>query len=459
MREYLKFYIGGQWSDPETLVTLDVENPATEETCGRIAPGSAVDVDRAVGAARRAFRSWSKTSREERLALFRAILAQYQRRADDLAAAVTEEMGAPAALSQGAQVPLGLVHLNVPIELIRDEPIGVCGLITPWNWPLNQIAVKVFPAIAAGCTVVLKPSEIAPFSGHLFAEIMDAAGVPAGVFNLVHGDGPGVGVALSSHPDVDMISFTGSTRAGVEIARNAAPTVKRVCQELGGKSPNIILDDDALAAHVAGGVAAMMGNSGQTCAAPSRMLVPAHRMDEAIATAREAAERVVVGDPNGNVSMGPLASRMQFDKVQRMIQTGIDEGATLVTGGTGRPEGLERGYFARPTVFAHVTNDMAIAREEIFGPVLAILGYDTIEQAIAMANDTEYGLSAYVHGMDAALARKIAGELRAGQVSINDAADMSAPFGGFKRSGNGREWGEDGLREFLERKAVLGFGT
>ena len=471
MRDYLKFYIDGRWVDPAQPRSLEVENPATEQTCGRIALGSAADVDRAVKAARQAFASWSRSSRAERLDLLGAIAAEYQKRAGDLALAVTEEMGAPATLSQNAQVPLGLGHLSVAIETLKNfdfdeqrgatrivrEPIGVCGLITPWNWPLNQIAVKVFPAIATGCTVILKPSEIAPFSGQIFAEIMDAAGVPAGVFNLIQGDGPGVGVPLSCHPGIDMISFTGSTRAGVEIAKNAAPTVKRVAQELGGKSPNILLDDDSFAAHVAGGVGAMMGNSGQTCAAGSRMLVPAHRMDEAIAVARATAEQVIVGDPAGNAQMGPVSSRVQFDKIQGLIRKGIDEGATLVTGGPGKPAGLEVGHYVKPTVFAHVTNDMTIAREEIFGPVLVILGYDNIEQAIAIANDSDYGLAAYIHGSDLEQARAIAAELRAGQVSINDGFDFTAPFGGFKMSGNGREWGAYGFHEFVELKAITGY--
>jgi aldehyde dehydrogenase (NAD+) len=471
MREYLKFYIDGRWVDPVVLQTLDVENPATEQVCGKIAVGSAADVDKAVKAARKAFASWSQSSRAERLDLLKSIAVEYQKRAGDLAAAVTEEMGAPASLAQSNHVPLGLNHLSVAIEVLKTfrfeeqrgatlivkEPIGVCGLITPWNWPLNQIAVKVVPALATGCTMVLKPSEIAPFSGHLFAEVMHAAGVPAGVFNLVHGDGPGVGVALTSHPDVDMISFTGSTRAGIEIARNAAPTVKRVAQELGGKSPRILLDDAAFAAGVSSGVAAMMGNCGQTCAAGSRMLVPNKRMDEAIAIARVAAAQVTVGDPASNVRMGPASSRVQFDKIQRLIQRGIDEGASLVIGGTGRPKGLEKGYYVKPTVFANVSNDMTIAREEIFGPVLSIIGYDSVDQAIEIANDTEYGLAAYVQSADLEQARAIARRIRAGQVSINGGFDFTAPFGGYKKSGNGREWGEYGFNECLETKAILGY--
>jgi aldehyde dehydrogenase (NAD+) len=471
MREYLNFYIDGRWVDPAELTTLDVENPATEQACGRIALGGAADVDRAVTAARMAFASWSQSSRQERLELLQSIATEYQKRAPDLAAAVTEEMGAPASLAEKSQVPLGLAHLSVAIEVLRSfsfeeplgaallvkEPIGVCGLITPWNWPLNQIAVKVFPAISTGCTVVLKPSEIAPFSAHLFAEVMHAAGVPAGVFNLLHGDGPGVGAALSCHPGVDMISFTGSTRAGIEIARNAAPTVKRVAQELGGKSPKIIIDDASFADGVGRSVAAMMGNSGQTCAAPSRLLIPDTRMDEAIAVVRKAAAEITVGDPRSNVRMGPVSSKAQFNKIQALIRRGVDEGATLVVGGSGRPAGLARGYYVKPTVFANVTSEMTIAREEIFGPVLSILGYRDVEHAIAIANDTEYGLAAYVHGVDLEQARYIARRIRAGQVMINDAYDFHAPFGGYKKSGNGREWGVYGFNEYLETKAILGY--
>ena len=471
MREYLKFYIDGQWVDPVEPRRLDVENPATEQVCGAISLGSAADVDRAARAARRAFASWSASTKAERLDLLQAISAEYQKRSGDLAAAITEEMGAPAALANGFQVGLGFAHLNTAIEVLKNftfeeqrgqtliarEPIGVCGLITPWNWPLNQIAVKVFPALATGCTMILKPSEVAPFSAQIFAEVLHAAGVPAGVFNLIQGDGPGVGVALSTHAEIDMVSFTGSTRAGVEIARNAAPTVKRVTQELGGKSPNIILDDAALGRNVGTGVAGVMGNSGQTCSAATRMLVPAARMDEAIAAAREAAAGITVGDPNGNAALGPVVSRTQFEKIQALIQVGIDEGATLVAGGTGRPEGLEQGYYVKPTVFANVTNDMRIAREEIFGPVLSILGYDDVDQAVSIANDTEYGLAGYVAGEDVEAARAVARQLRAGWVAINDGFDFNAPFGGYKKSGNGREWGEFGFHEFLETKGILGF--
>jgi aldehyde dehydrogenase (NAD+) len=471
MREYLKFYIDGQWVDPVETKTLDVENPATEQVVGKIALGSAADVDKAVMAARKAFPAWSQTSREERLEVLGRILAEYQKRFGDLVTAVTEEMGAPASLAQRAQVPAGMGHLATAIEVLKNykfeedrgqtmivkEPIGVCSFITPWNWPLNQIACKVAPAIATGCTMVLKPSEVAPFTGQIFAEIMHAAGVPAGVFNLVHGDGPGVGVALSSHPEVDMVSFTGSTRAGIEVAKNAAPTVKRVHQELGGKSPNIVLDDDVLPKSVARGVQHMMTNSGQSCNAPTRMLVPTKRMNEAIAAAKETAEQITVGDPTGNAMLGPVVSRVQWDKIQGLIKKGIEEGATLVTGGPDRPDGLEKGYFVKPTVFANVTNEMTIAKEEIFGPVLSILGYETLEEAIEVGNDTEYGLAAYVNGADIQQARKVASQLRAGQVSINGGSDMTAPFGGYKMSGNGREWGDYAFHEFLETKAVLGY--
>jgi aldehyde dehydrogenase (NAD+) len=471
MREYLKFYIDGRWVDPVRPNPFDVENPATEQVCGKISLGSAADVDVAVTAARRAFSGWSQSSREERLDLLQAILAEYQKRADDLAAAVTEEMGAPAALAAGPQVRLGIAHLATAIDVLKNfqfeeqhgatlvvkEPIGVCGLITPWNWPINQIAVKVYPALATGCTMVLKPSEVAPFSAYIFTEILDAAGVPAGVYNLVNGDGSGVGAALSSHPDIDMVSFTGSTRAGVEVARTAAPTVKRVTQELGGKNPNIVLDDADFAQHVSAGVTAMMLNSGQSCNAPSRMLVPNSRIDEAIAVAREAAERVAVGDPDDSSAIGPVVSKAQFDKIQGLIQKGIDEGATVVAGGPGRPDGLDQGYYVKPTVFGDVTNDMTIAREEIFGPVLCVLGYDDLDQAIEMANDTEYGLAGYVSASDLQKAREVARKIRAGWVAINHAFDMNAPFGGYKRSGNGREWSEFGFHEYLEIKGTLGY--
>ena len=471
MREYFKFYIDGKWVDPAEPTTFDVINPATEQVAGRVSLGSAADVNLAVAAARRAFPAWSATTVADRLDILRAIEREYTGRRADLGAALTEEMGAPAALANGFQLDLAAGHLAEAISVLEKftfseqrgqtllikEPIGVCGLITPWNWPLNQIAVKLFPALATGCTMVLKPSEQSPFSAQILTEILAAAGVPAGVFNLVQGDGPGVGTQLSAHPDVDMISFTGSTRAGVEIARNAAATVKRVTQELGGKGPNLILDDAEFAANVAKGVTGMMMNSGQTCSATTRMLVPAHRMAEAIDAARTAAEQVTVGDPAEDVTIGPVVSKAQFDKIQALIQAGIDEGATLVSGGTGRPDGLQRGFFVKPTVFANVTNDMTIAREEIFGPVQSILGYADIDDAVAIANDTEYGLASNVAGTDLDAARTIAARIRSGWVSINDAVDFGAPFGGYRRSGNGREWGAAGFEEYLEVKGILGY--
>lgn len=472
MRDYLKFYIDGQWVDPATPKTLDVVNPATEAVCGRISMGSAADVDRAVKAARKAFASFSQTPRAERVALLEAIIAEYKKRYADMAAAITEEMGAPASLAEKAQAAVGIGHLQAALAVLKDyvfeelrgttrvvkEPIGVCGLITPWNWPMNQIACKVAPALAAGCTMVLKPSEIAPFSAQVWTEILAAAGVPAGVFNLVNGDGASVGAAIASHPEVDMVSFTGSTRAGIEVARSAAPTVKRVHQELGGKSPNVILPDADLKRAVTGGVRAVMINSGQSCNAPTRMLVPNERMDEALALAKAAAEAMKVGDPKGDAAIGPVVSAAQWDKIQTLIHKGVEEGATLVAGGPGKPQGLERGYYVRPTVLGRVKNTMTVAREEIFGPVLVILGYDTLDEAIAIANDTPYGLAAYVSGTDLDATRAVAARLRAGQVTLNNAApDLMAPFGGYKQSGNGREWGEHAFAEFLETKAVLGF--
>ena len=471
MREYLKFYIDGKWVDPVEPKSLDVDNPTTEQISGKIALGGSADVDSAVSAARKAFASWSQTSREERLDVLQAMLAEYQKRVADLADAVTEEMGAPPSLAAGPQVNLGLGHLATAIDVLKNyqfeeqhgatlvvkEPIGVCGLITPWNWPINQIAVKVYPALATGCTMVLKPSEVAPYSAQIFTEIVDAAGVPAGVYNLVYGDGSGVGAALSSHPGIDMVSFTGSTRAGIEVARNAAPTVKRVTQELGGKSPNIVLDDDAFAQSVAAGAMVMTVNSGQSCNAPSRMLVPNSRKDEAVAVAKAAMEDVKVGDPAEKSAIGPVASKAQFDKIQGLIQKGIDEGATVAVGGLGRPDGLDTGYYVKPTVFGDVKNDMTIAREEIFGPVLCILGYDDLDEALKIANDTDYGLAGYVSGADLDQARAIARRIRAGSVAINHGFDMNAPFGGYKRSGNGREWGQFAFEEYLEIKSALGY--
>ena len=469
-----KFYINGEWVAPLGGTTMGVENPATEEIVAQVALGSVADADRAIAAARAAFDGFSGWKASDRIALLEAVLAEYNRRYEEFAVAMSTEMGAPMAWAREAQAWAGQVHLESTIKAAKEfhweemrgdtllirEGIGVCALITPWNWPMNQIACKVGPALAAGCTMVLKPSEIAPLSGTLFAEVCHAAGVPAGVFNMVNGTGPEVGARMSSHPEVDMVSFTGSTRAGVQVATAAAPTVKRVAQELGGKSANIILPSADLAAAVAAGVEGCFGNTGQSCDAPTRMFVPAARMDEALAVAKEAAEAVVVGDPKDPaVTMGPLISKLQFDKVQGLIQKGIDEGATLVTGGVGRPVGVNRGWFARPTIFGHVTNDMTIAREEIFGPVLSVIGYDTVEEAVAMANDTVYGLAAYVQG-DTAEAVAVARRLRAGQVNLNYPAwDTFAPFGGYKQSGNGREYADWGIHDFCEVKALVGHGA
>jgi len=473
MQERLQFFIDGRFVDPVEGRPFEVVNPATEEPIARIALGSAKDVDLAVTAARRAFPAFAETSREERIALLEAIVTAYQQRYDEIAETISREMGAPLWLAKAAQAATGLGHLNQTLEvlrryefeslrgttLLRREPIGVCGFITPWNWPVNQIMCKVAPALAAGCTMVLKPTEIAPLNALLLAEIFAEAGVPAGVFNLVNGDGPTVGQAIASHPEVDMVSFTGSTRAGIEVARAAAPTVKRVTQELGGKSPNLILDDADLAAAVRGGLMGCTLNSGQSCNAPTRMLVPAARHDEAVEIARAAAESVTVGDPFAEgTRIGPVVSEAQWDKIQALIQKGIDEGATLITGGPGRPEGLERGWYVRPTIFANVRNDMTIAREEIFGPVLSILPYADEEEAIAIANDTAYGLSGYVSSGDLERAHRVARRIRAGQIALNGASpDFAAPFGGYKQSGNGREWGEIGFEEFLETKAVMGW--
>ncbi|MDZ4738038.1 MAG: aldehyde dehydrogenase family protein [Rhodospirillaceae bacterium] len=475
MSNHLKFYIDGAWVDPVKPATLDVINPATEEAFTKISVGCAADVDRAVKAARAAFPSFSQTSKKERIALLRRILEIYFKRKEDVALAISDEMGAPMGLARNAQAAVGLGHLKATIEALEKfefeeqrgttrvlrEPIGVVGLITPWNWPLNQIVSKVAPAIAAGCTMILKPSEIAPISAIVFSEIVHEAGLPAGVYNMINGDGPSVGQVIAGHPGVDMVSFTGSTRAGVIVAKTAADTVKRVAQELGGKSPNIILADADFETAVRKGVQDCFGNSGQSCNAPTRMLVPRPRHDEALSVAKKTAEAHKVGDPKAEGTMlGPVVSEIQFNKIQRLIEEGIKEGAQLVTGGTGRPEGLNRGYYVRPTVFGNVRNNMTIAREEIFGPVLAIMPYDSEEQAIEIANDTDYGLSACVQSKDAAHARKVARQLRAGQVKINYPGwDAFAPFGGYKQSGNGREYADFGIHEFLETKGVVGYGA
>ena len=472
MRVYDKFYINGEWVDPVTPKSLDVINPATEQVCATISIGSAADVDKAAAAARAAFTSFGRTSREERIEILAALVEVYQKRYNDIADAISEEMGAPTKLAVEAQAATGIGHLATALEILKSyefeetagnsrifkEPIGVCGMITPWNWPINQITCKVAPALAVGCTVVLKPSEVAPLSGYLFTEVVHEAGVPAGVFNMINGDGPGVGTAISCHPEIDMVSFTGSTRAGSLVAQNAAPSVKRVTQELGGKSANILLDDVNLEEAVTRGVMDMFNNTGQSCNAPSRMLVPRARLDEAAAIAARVSESVVVGDPKAEgTTMGPVVSEVQFNKIQGLIQAGIDEGATLVCGGVGRPEGLEHGYFVKPTVFSNVNNDMTIAREEIFGPVLVMLPYDTEEEAIAIANDTPYGLAGYVQGEDMDRVMGVASQIRAGNISINGkSGDLNTPFGGYKQSGNGREWGAHGFTDYLEVKAVSG---
>jgi len=473
MLRKLQFYIDGKWVDPVEPRTLDVVNPATEEVYGQISLGSAADVDAAVAAADRAFESFSQTTREERMALLQSILDVFKKRHDDVAEAIMDEMGAPWGLARDAQAASGPQHIGAALKALQDyefeeqhgttlivkEPIGVCGLITPWNWPINQIAVKVAPALAAGCTMILKPSEIAPFDAIIFAEILDEAGVPPGVFNLINGDGPGVGTALSTHPDVAMMSFTGSTRAGVLVAQNSAPTVKRVAQELGGKSANILLDDADFDKAVRKGAAECFENTGQSCNAPTRMLVPKERMAEAAAIAAAVANDTKVGDPRAEgVELGPVVSELHWNKVQDLIQKGIDEGATLAAGGTGRPDDLDKGFYVKPTVFADVSNDMTVAHEEIFGPVLTILPYEDEDDAVRIANDTPYGLSGYVSSSDLDRARRVASKLRTGMVHINHAwLDAMAPFGGYKQSGNGREWGAHGMDEFLEVKSIYGY--
>jgi acyl-CoA reductase-like NAD-dependent aldehyde dehydrogenase len=473
MRDCTRFYIDGEWVLPSAPRSLEVINPATEAVAGVISLGSAADVDRAVSAAQRAFGAWSRITREERIALFERIIAVYKRRMDDMAQAISEEMGAPLAkVARPQQAPSGLGHFMVALGVLKDfefekmqgttqivrEPVGVCGLITPWNWPANQIACKVAPALACGCTMVLKPSEIAPFSGHVMAEILHEAGVPPGVFNLVDGDGPTVGAALSAHPGIDMVSFTGSTRAGILVDKAAADTVKKVSLELGGKSPNVILDGAPLDQAVAHGVLVMMNNTGQSCNAPSRMLVPRKHLAQVEAIAAAVAAKVVTGDPaDPATGMGPQSSELQWRKVQGLIEQGLREGAKLVCGGPGRPEGLARGFYTRPTIFSNVTNDMTIAREEIFGPVLCILPYDTEDEAIRIANDTPYGLSAYVFGDTHEHAMAVGSRIRAGNVHINGASlDTHGSFGGYKQSGLGREWGAFGFEEFLEVKSVFG---
>lgn len=471
--EKLSFYIDGAWVPPATPATLGIVNPATEETFARISLGSRQDVDRAAKAARRAFGAYSETSVAQRLHYLEAIIDGFKRRLPELARTMTLEMGAPITFATQRQATVALFHFEEAARvlgryrfeepmgngIIRREPIGVCGLITPWNWPLNQVASKVAPALATGCTVVLKPSEIAPLSAMLFAEIVHEAGVPAGVFNLVNGDGPSVGEAIASHPEIDMVSFTGSTAAGIRVAKLAADGVKRVAQELGGKSANIILPDADLKAAVTEGVHACYTNAGQNCQSPTRMLVPHAQREAAFEIAREAVDTIRLGDPlDPSSTMGPVVSQTQYEKIQALIQSGIDEGATLVTGGPGRPAELNRGYYVRPTVFGDATPEMRIAREEIFGPVLSILSYESEDEAVEIANDTPFGLAGFVQSKDTKRARHIANRIRAGRVYLNGAVfDRSLPFGGYKQSGNGREFGVFGFEEYLEVKALLGF--
>jgi aldehyde dehydrogenase (NAD+) len=474
MSNHLKFYIDGAWVDPVTPATLDVINPATEEAYTKISVGTKADVDKAVAAAKQAFKTFSLVSHADRVALLKRILEIYNKRFEDVAQAVSDEMGAPIQFARDAQAWAGRAHMESTIKALEDyvftekrgstmvvkEPIGVCALITPWNWPLNQIVCKVAPALAAGCTVVLKPSEIAPISGIVWSEIMDEAGVPKGVYNMVNGTGPDVGQVMAGHADVDMVSFTGSTRAGIIVAKTAAYTVKRVAQELGGKSANIILPDADFENAVIQGVQGCFGNTGQSCDAPTRMLVPKERHDEALGYAKKAAEAFKTGDPKAaDTDLGPVVSQLQYDKIQRLIQAGIDEGATLVTGGTGRPENLNRGYFIRPTVFGHVTPNMTIAREEIFGPVLSVISYEDEDEAVEIANDTVYGLAAYIQSTDIDHARKVAARMRAGTVNLNYPDwDTFSSFGGYKQSGNGREYADFGIHDFLEIKSIVGYG-
>jgi aldehyde dehydrogenase (NAD+) len=474
MVDRLKFYIDGAWTNPANGKILPVVNPATEEPMYEVALGGAADVDKAVAAARLAFESYSMSSREDRIALLERVIKVYQRRMKEIGAAISDEMGAPLIFAERFQAGAGLGHLTNTLEVLKTypfeerlgsamivrEPVGVVGMITPWNWPLNQITCKVAPALAAGCTMVLKPSEYTPTSALLFAEILDEAGVPKGVFNLINGLGPDVGAAMSAHPGLDMISFTGSTRAGIDVAQRAAPTVKRVTQELGGKSANIILEDADFQKAISGGTVHCFMNSGQSCNAPTRMLVPFSRMDEAAAIAKAVADKTKPGDPRAaETTIGPVVNKTQWGKIQALIKKGIDEDATLVVGGDGRPADLNKGYFVRPTVFANVTNDMTIGREEIFGPVLSIIGYKDEDDAVRIANDTPYGLAGYVSSGNIERARQVSRRIRAGNVNLNGSPnERAAPFGGYKQSGNGREWGRFGVEEYLEAKAVAGWG-
>lgn len=473
MHDLSTFYIDGQWVAPRASQAMDIIDPATERPIGRIALGDAADVDRAVTAARRAFDRGAMPNKADRLGLLAAIIDGYDRRADELAVAVHHEMGAPLSLARSAHVPAGRGHLQRALQVLRDypfdrlmgttmisrEPIGVCGLITPWNWPLNQMTCKVGPALAAGCAMVLKPSERAPLSAMIFAQIVHEAGVPAGVFNLVNGEGTGVGEAMARHRHIDMLSFTGSTRAGIAVAKACADTVKRVAQELGGKSANIILPDADLPAAVRHGVLGCLRNSGQSCNAPSRMLVPRALQQQVIDIALEVVEHMCFDDSAPATAMGPVANRPQFERVQALIGQAIAEGSRLIAGGCGLPSGLTHGFYVRPTIFADVTPDMTIAQQEVFGPVLAIMPYDTEAQAVAFANDTPYGLSGYVTAGSLERARHVARQLRTGMVHLNGSkADNAAPFGGYKQSGNGREWGVFGFEEYLETKSIFAAG-
>lgn len=473
MTNRMQFYIDGAWVDPVVKQSTPVVNPATEEVMYEVALGSRADVDKAVSAAKHAFETFSVTTREERVALLSRIIEVYKTRMKEIGAAVSDEMGAPLPFAEKFQAGAGLGHISSTLEVLKSydfeeslgtamivrEPIGIIGMITPWNWPLNQIACKVAPALAAGCTMVLKPSEFTPSSALIFAEILHEAGVPKGVFNLVNGLGPEVGAAMTEHADIDMISFTGSTRAGIDVAKRAANTVKRVSQELGGKSPNIILEDANLAKAIPSGVAHVFNNSGQSCNAPTRMIVPSSKMQEVSALAKNIAEKTKAGDPRAEeTTIGPVVSRIQWDKIQALIAKGIEEGATLVAGGLGLPEGVNKGFFVKPTVFANVTSEMTIAREEIFGPVLVIMGADDEADAVKLANDTPYGLAGYVYAGTLDSAKRVARQIRAGNINLNGVPNhRTAPFGGYKQSGNGREWGKFGLEEYLEVKAIAGF--
>ena len=470
MSNDLNFYINGEWVKSESNETIDVINPANEEVIGQVAAGTKEDIDKAVSAALDAFSSFQQTTKAQRIELLKNVITEYEARYNDFVQTISKEMGSPIWLSEAAQAKTGIKNIQETLDALEcyeferpegdytliKEPIGVIGMITPWNWPMNQITTKVSAALAAGCTMVLKPSEISPYCAMLLAEVFDKAGVPDGVFNVVNGYGPTVGAALSEHPDVAMMSFTGSTRAGIAVAQASANSVKRVHQELGGKSSNIILDDVVdLEKSVKGGAGHCFLNSGQSCNAPTKMLISSKNYDKAVEIAVETANNTTVGDPNGEFRLGPIANKVQYEKILKLIEIGIEEGATLAAGGVEKPDGCDKGYYVRPTVFADVTNDMTIAKEEIFGPVLVMIKYDNEEEAINIANDTEYGLAGYVQG-DPDHAREVARKIRAGQVIINGGArGTGAPFGGYKASGNGREHGLHGLEECLETKAII----